>query len=289
VLSARIAIATLIAAITCACGSTNSGERTGGPEVSQDTGSANISDGSGADRARARHELRDAVHRMDAAPSLGFRSVMSEAGQVIVTTTGMSGSDGWEAKTIAEDPSRGPLELRARSTMGSVWMTMPGWPERMRGCWMAMSKGEVPVGVLAMTPDEPAYVSILRYLRATRFSDQAQHEVEGTLGLRPAFYLLTGELAQHLHLTDGQANDGSTPVQVELGSGRVRSVTLSGDVFAAAIEKAGGNIDSSMGDVLNHLRVTVTYSGSPHEVHVTAPAPGVVMTVDDRGCSASSR
>lgn len=85
---------------------------------------------------------------------------------------------------------------------------MTGWPEPRAGCGLEMDPGDVPVGILAMMPDQPAYIRVLGALSTTGFSDETEHSLVGSMPLSAAGRLLPGQTVQQFDITATQFAKG---------------------------------------------------------------------------------
>lgn len=280
---------------TCGCGSSASEPEVTAPSASlgspPSTHPADVSsDGNsqGVDPARARRALRGAVRLMTRESVVWYRSETSAGGRPLVVTSGYWLTNGWRSVTIVHDPGRAePILMRARSTSGTVWMQMRGWPESTADCWLEMSPGDVPVGILAMTPDEPEYTRVLGYLRSPGFADSTHHVLVGSISLNDAAILLPGQTVQRFEITASQVAGAKVAVEIDLRQGRIARIHMPGDALLHSLEGTGAPVASDLRSYLRLVDVTLTFPERKQAVTVSAPPVGLVMQESDPHCHGS--
>lgn len=239
------------------------------------------SPGTASDPAAARRALHEAVRTMRADEATGFRAQLLVAGDTWTETTGVNVASGWESSSTFRKPDEaGSNRMLVRSTDGTVWMQLPGWPPYARGCWLQMGPGQVPVGVLAMTPDQPVYYRALGALEASGFADSAGTTLSGTLRADAALNLLPGQLVAELELA-GLREDDRVPVEIGYDGSRIVSVSVAGGDLLRMVEEAGGSASGPVRGMLGSVETTVEYSLPDEVPTVSPPAADLVMTAED--------
>jgi hypothetical protein len=168
-----------------------------------------------------------------------------------------------------------------------VFMQMIGWPEQYAGCWLQMRRGEVPIGILALTPRFPAYVGLLSAVQALGFEPGGEDDsqVVVTMPLRVAQLLMSGRAVRALRIPPAGLRGTQVRAKVFLEDGAVASMLVLGDDLADAVSAAGGRDVPAVCE----MSLAVAYTVAPdHADPVTAPDPDLVISsadmAADRGC-----
>lgn len=244
--------------------------------------------------AKARAALERGVRAVAAEGVTTFRFEMSTSG-VNIETSGRYTRRGWSALTeiVTSDRIDGDtLWMHTRSVGGEVYMQMVGWPPPRTGCWLPMAPGAVPVGILALRPDEPAYVSVLADLTARGFDAADGSVVLADLGLRFAALLMSGQSLEGADATAGALTDAVVPVTVTLAGARIRTLRMAGEDISAAFRDAGVTLSLDTRLALPSLNYSITYDLAAAELvavgPIVAPPEDLVMTLDSTqdGCEA---
>jgi hypothetical protein len=184
---------------------------------------------------------------------------------------------GWRATAtfpFSDSPSGGPVVMHVRSTAGSTYMQMETWPVEQRKCWVVMGPNKVPIGMQAMLPDEPAYVTLPGHITALGFADDSRTELRGDVDLGSALYLLTATVVDELDVPPA-ATGRRVPVTMTMKDGRLTRIKLSGQDMAAALV-AGGAGKKAVRELVAPLEFRLTYSEGDADEVVEAPAARLV-------------
>lgn len=215
----------------------------------------------------------------------GFDAVVDYGRLLSMETSGVMTTSGWTATMTMTDPNEPePVVMESRSTDGTVWMQMRDWPAPMTGCWLEMGPGQVPVGIQAMQPDEPTYISILGHLRTSGYANEAETLMDGDLGANAAFSLLSAQVIEELDLS--LPEDERVPVEIGVDDARVTHVTMAGsDLRQLLADSVAADGPSDL--MLEVLETTVSYTLPDEVPDVAEPSTDLVVTTDaesDAGC-----
>lgn len=294
---ARAWVAASVLLLTVACGDPEGGGEGAPLETPLSTSASDNPEtsrkpdtGSPGDKRRAQRALKRSIEPLVNEPITGFAMVTSfmEVPSIELDGFADARSGQWAATTVFTHPAEGTTigRMLTRSTGGTVFMQMEEWDEPWAGCWLRMSPTQVPLGIAALVPDEPIYVSLLGYLRATGFADESQNVVEGSLDIQVAMRLLTGRVLEQIDLDEPKSPKARVPVEVALAGGRVERLRLAGSSMATAIEDAGGSIGVMAASALDSMDVEVTYREAAGGDVVKEPDPSSVFDGDKAGCAA---
>lgn len=233
--------------------------------------------------ADAQQALQVAIAQIQAEEITAFRAETS-FGSILTVTEGAMTAEGWRASTQYDDRTTAAVPdstFQAVSTDGRVWM-QTDWEGPRAGCWLALGPEEVPVGIVALRPNEPAYVSALGYLSASRFTDESRRALEGSLRLDAAVSLLTGQLLENIADLANLERE-AVPVLVGLDGTRVSRITVDGGDLLAAIARSGATANAKAQTVLKATSVTVDYP-RPGPVEIAPPPLDLQFTADAESC-----
>jgi hypothetical protein len=243
-------------------------------------------------RARATREYREALDRMrhDEVTFFRFRWYLGK--DPVHDTRGAVGIGEWSAVTQFSFPSAvdGPDAeklpvMEVRSVGSDLWMQMRGWPGRSKGCWLVIEPGTAPVGVMAMTPGEPMYFSVLGSVRPLGFPPDYDDVVIADVELPAALWLLVGQSLEGLDLKSERVRRARARVTVTLGDGRVSALTIEGKVLLEALRGAGARTSEGQTALLENTLLVVEYPETGQRQPVFAPpAPDRMFTQGERGC-----
>jgi len=280
-----IAFAFLLALVT-GCGSETEPEGASpagtpsadGTEATSGSGEQSPTDG-GSEPTVAKRALRQAISTMRQDDATGFEARMVVAGDTYVETTGVAVSSGWESSSAFTLPTEDePSLMDARSTNGTVWMRMHDWTGDSKGCWLEMSKTQVPLGMLAMTPDQPVYYSLLAFLGTSGFANEAKTIMVGDLRATAAIGLLTSQLVTELDLASLRSSD-RVPVEIGYDGSRITYVSMAGSDVLQTVEDAGGPASDTARLGLGMSEFKVAYTLPDEAPTVSAPPANLVVTV----------
>lgn len=295
---ARAWVMASVLLLTAACGGPDGGGDGAGQEKPlSNSASANPETtskpdaGSSGDKRRAQRALKRSIEPMIDEPVTGFTVVtrLMEVPSIELEGFADARSGEWAATAVFTDPAEGTTVGRVltQSTGGRVIMQMEEWDEPRAGCWLRMSPTQVPLGIAALVPVEPIYVTLLGYLHATGFADNSRNVVEGSLDMQVAMRLLTGRLLEQIDLDEAKSPDARAPVEVALAGGRVERLKLAGSSLAAALEDAGGSIGDMAASALDSMDVEITYREAGGDDIVAEPDPSLLFDDGDKaGCAA---
>lgn len=285
------AVAVLVGAIgLAACGSQEpSDER----QVAESKAPSEASDGSSdsepsdkSDASDAQQALKDAVAVMQSEPVTGFRADTLIGQTPMTVTEGAMVETGWRSSTRFDDATtskRWDYRVKTISTNGLIWMQMD-WTDARAGCWLTLAKGEVPLGILAMRPHEPAYITLLGHLNATGFTDESRNALHGELGLNAAISLMSASLVEQVD-TEASALEGAkVPVMMGYDGDRISGIGMNGADLLAALEGAGATVGTEARTALERVVVTVNYPTTDKPAAVSAPPRNLQFTAGTPGC-----
>lgn len=246
--------------------------------------------------AEAKQDLSAAVRSMTREPHTDFvASVLSSNSEdPVQTATGsLLGSGSWRVTVNTPDQAQHSNTLYALAADHVVYMRMADWPEKQDLCWLQMSREQVPGGIVALLPDEPAYVSALAGLSARGYVPDVGNAVVGDLEMGYALELLPGRILQNSGVVrEDYFTDDLVPTRITFKAGRVSGYQVPGDALRDTMEQAGIDVDAVSGLFLDDATFEVSFpkpGTSPRPV-VAPPASQVVtpeMTAaGDEGCSA---
>lgn len=278
VLSALAAIGILTFA---GCGSDGASGSAGPTDGASSSPSASPSDPVEGDPEPVLDEAVEATLDLD---EIWFQAETTVTGYPIIRTEGAAGTGAWSATTTFRQPGESDSVMRARSADGSVWMQMEDWPESQARCWLAMSSTEVPLGVSALTADEPAYVSVLGALTATGYHGDPS-SIDAAIDLNAAMWLLPGKLASQIAFDAASIDGVVVPTFVTVKGGRIYDLRLQGKEVRKALDGASAALPDEVSQVLDAMFVGVTYSLPASDVDLGAPDPSLVVTAEGPDCS----
>lgn len=235
----------------------------------------------------AEDAVRAAVALMRSEKVTSYRAETWLPRRLIVVTEGaMVGDDGWESTTRFDDPKTAPgwdSTMRARSTSGSVWM-QTDWSDARAGCWLTLKKGEVPLGIQAMRPDEPAYVSVLGSLRANRFANDSRDALFGDIDLGAALSLMTSQLLQRIDTTSADLRAERVPLQMGYDGRRISGLAINGIDLLDVLEHAGATVGADAEAVLKDTSFIVNYPKVKRVADVSPPPADLQFFAGTPGC-----
>ncbi|WP_139984425.1 hypothetical protein [Nocardioides litoris] len=228
-------------------------------------------------RAEARRAVRRAADLMLTEPVTPFVAVTSAEDVTLVETEGSATLEGWRATTRFTYPAEdGDSTMRVVSRGTTTWIQMVGWPEPARGCWLELGPRQVPLGITAMVPGTPAYVSLLDFLRADGSSADGRGVVEGSLPLRAAMALVDGRALQRMGVSGIDPAGQHVPVRISYGGGRVLQVTVTGDDLSESLRRAGTSGGLEVRELLEAVTYTLRFPvPRSDDEEVRAPDPGL--------------
>lgn len=239
----------------------------------------------GRSAATAAAELRVAVSgRGSVVP---FQSESRLFDRVFQSTRGtyLAEQDSWTARTIIDDPT-GETErmiMLTRSITDTVWMQMPGWPARMRGCWMELPRGSYPIGNVALGPGVPAYVAALEDLETTGFVGDSEEELTGSLAVQSALYLLPGQTIERMKVA--KSSEARVPVRITLSNGRVAAYKMAGRDLVETMADAGDEQAADMKTFVEAMKITIKLpAASGRSPTIVPPAERLTVTAKERAC-----
>jgi len=240
-----------------------------------------------ADPEDAQQAMRQVVRAMRTERVTAFEFELSTGGVVGQETEGVVSAEGWTSSTafVSPDPD-GPSHytMRTIATAGTLWMQMAEWTDEAEGCWLTLEPGQTPLGVLAMLPEEPAYVSLLAYVQAIEFADETRSSIRAELAISRAMYLLTGKFVQLIDPDPTTPRKGRVPVLIGYDGRRITDLTLQGSDLAAALVDAGADPTDQARAALDATEITIEYPKSDAPRAVSAPAKEKQYSAGSRGC-----
>lgn len=252
-----------------------------------DATSQSAGDTSGAPRARsvqARRAFAQALRPMMRERVTWFRAETTVAGTRLMLTEGFAvAATGWKATTTFTLDAAGSKQrvMLTRATEGSVWMQMKDWTGESAGCWLAMSPTEVPLGVAALSPVEPQYISVLGGVEPVGYD--GSDTVAAEMSITHVLMLLTTKLQEPLGLTESDARE---PVEVVVGlrDGRVADLRVEGADLVSALDAVGATLDGDLRGFVEALSVELDFPVREGEPRVSPPAGSLRTAVGDSGC-----
>ena len=233
---------------------------------------------------QAQQLLTEAVATVANEDVTGFHAEISLNSYPLLTTEGVARAGAWTATTTISDPGAEDRVMRSRSVKDRVWMQMADWPSDQAKCWLQMSPTQVPLGVTALTPGEPAYLSALHALTATGFGgDPSGHSLLASIDLRAAFFLLPGKLLQAIDLDARAAQGAESDIVVGVADGRVHDLRLSGISVLKALTEAGATVTQDVETALEALSVVVEYPTGAVAPAIEPPAESLILQAGDQG------
>jgi len=245
--------------------------------------------------------LRSALEPLLGEPVIDFRHDVYSGTALAIETKGRAFQHvGWQSTTTSPkqldspQPPQGDAikgSMRVRDVGEDLYLQLSTWGPPLASCWLRAGSGQVPGGLLAMTPGVPGYVTLLGALQPAQVvgQDGGKAVIAAEVPLRIGLQLLTTGALGLLQLQAGQLDGASVPVGVRLTDGVLTDVELRGTDLVSAVRAAGGDVSADAEVTLGQLRVRVSYKPAPGAApRVTAPAGGLVMTNADvkanRGC-----
>lgn len=249
-----------------------------------------------SERARKRDSkeaLRSAVANV-VDSSIDFRYTLGDGSHTWERTDGTYSLDpeGWAATSRFVDVSDDDTTytMHVTSTDGWLWMQMEQWPPPDKGCWLLLGPGQVPVGLLAMSPQQPGYVTVLDTLKPASWAQATTSGVMTvTIPLRHALGLLPARTVRFMgakrvsmkgHLVYGRA---------DIVDGRLMELHLTGGDIQDALRRAKGKLlPSRARHLFMTLRVSVSYPLDARTHDVERPPADLVITQEEaeagQGC-----
>lgn len=267
--------------------------------------SADATDPSGSPASTGPDELKEllrvALRPLVDRPVIDFRHDIYSGKALAIETKGRAFQHlGWQSTTTSPkqlDSSQPPHgddikgSMQVRAVGDDLYLQLSTWTPPLAGCWLRSGSGQVPGGLLAMTPGVPGYVTLLGALTPDQLVGQDGDKVvvAADVPLRVGLQLLTTGALGLLQLDASQLDGASVPVGVRITGGVVTDVELRGTDLVSAVRAAGGDVSPDAEATVGQLRVTVSYRPGPAEARrVSAPADDLVMTnadvKADRGC-----
>ena len=245
--------------------------------------------------------LRAALRPLVDGPVIDFKhEVFSDEALAIETRGRAFQQVGWQSTTTSPkqigsaqaphgDEIKGTMQVRAVGD--DLFMQLSTWQPPLAGCWLRTGSGQVPGGLLAMTPGVPGYVTLLGALTADQVvaQDGARIVVATHVPLRIAPQLLTTGALGLLQLDASQLDGSTVPLGARLTDGVLTDVQLRGTDLVSAVRAAGGEVSPDAEVTLGQLRISVSYRPGPTDAPaVRAPGAELVMTNAEvkagRGC-----
>lgn len=273
VLKMMTAAVTMLALALTACSDDGGGDPGSEPSTMADGGTDD-------DTASAQEALTAAVRAMDQ-ESLGLRYEMRLDGTAAITIDGVQDRDGdWSATARFDDPSDAsePAAMDARSSAGSVWMTMRSWPAPDNGCWLEIPRGQTPVGISGLLPDELAYARVLSALHALDFEPGSTTGISGEIDLRVALSLVQSQALAEVEIDPARIRGTRVPATIELRDGKVAEVTMTGGSLLDTFGRIRAPLSAQAYQALKIIDYQVSYTSPATDAVLPPPADGLVLT-----------
>lgn len=227
------------------------------------------------------------VAAMASEPITDFVFEVRLDGDQTIVIDGFTQASAWKVTGRFFAPGSSFAEVMYALSVGDqVWMQMRGWPAPAAGCWLAFNEG-IPLGIQALTPGEPAYVSLLEYLSGSVAVESAPNTLAGDLDLSAAFALLQAQLFEYIEIDLDRASTATVPVEITYEGQRITSVKMSGQDVITSIEDAGGVVSSSSRTALevSDFRVSYPPPTTTGTADLIPPPTDLVMTDPASGCN----
>lgn len=247
-----------------------------------------------SDRRAAKESLRTAVANV-VDGSIDFRYSLGDGSHTWERTSGtyVMEPEGWAATSRFVDASDNDTEytMHVRSTDGRLWMQMEQWPEPDRGCWLALGRGMVPVGLLAMSPQQPAYITLLETVRPAIWAQGTSAGVMSvTMPLRGALRLLPARTVRAMGAKGVSMKGQRVNARADLADGRLTALHLTGGDLADALRRAKGKpLPLRARHIFATLRVSVEYPVVARSHLVRPPRPELVVSQEEAEAGRSCR
>jgi hypothetical protein len=227
--------------------------------------------------------LAEGVAALTSAPEVRFEYEANLGTRTLVSVSGHTHGDSWEAVTRLSEPGRdNPYVMLARSVGQDSWMRMPAWRDSA-GCWLTMH-AQVPLGVRGLTAGRPAYLTLLDRLVAEQATPDGT-TIWARLDLRTALVLQQPGALRFLHLTGKQMRTHAVPVTVLSRDGRVSRLDLSGADVVAAVVDAGGTVTPKWRRSVRTMKYQLSFPDAGRHGRVVAPDPSLQGELDGDGIS----
>lgn len=273
-------------AVVVSCGADRDDENSPGGNGAALSPSASQSEGESRDPELAEKTLAKAVAAISSEEVTWFRATTAINFRPVQVTEGLAKAGVWKTTTTFSEPGGPDNVMLALSARDTVWMQMKGWPRDQAKCWLEMSPTQVPLGIMALRPGEPGYLSALGYLRATGFaSDPSGRTLRTTLDLETALSLLNGPLVKQIELTPQQAAAGDVEVMVGVKDQRVANLRMRGPSVLTALDKTGATVGDDARSALPSVDVNVEYPVRTGNTDVSPPPARLIAQLGDNGCA----
>jgi len=141
------------------------------------------------------------------------------------------------------------------------------------------------LGILALQPLEPAYISLLPLVEARGFGE-TDAEIVGALAVSDAVRMVTTSEETADTVTFDQSSAVPVPVTVSVRDGRVSSLVLEGAPLLEALRESGQPLSEDVEAGLPEASYRAAFPATVEPRDVTAPSedPVVAEETGEQGC-----